>query len=68
MLQEAILTKLQSGVEAEEGGWQQRLALAQALFVQPDVLLLDEPTNHMDLAAVRWRRSYEIIEISRERL
>lgn len=49
-------------------GWQQRLALAQALFVQPDVLLLDEPTNHMDLAAVRWRRSFEIIEISRERL
>jgi ATPase subunit of ABC transporter with duplicated ATPase domains len=31
-----------------------RIALAQALFIQPDILLLDEPTNHLDLHAVLW--------------
>ena len=28
-----------------------RIALAQALFISPDVLLLDEPTNHLDIPA-----------------
>jgi ATP-binding cassette subfamily F protein 3 len=36
------------------GGWQRRLALAQALMARSDVLLLDEPTNHLDLDAVIW--------------
>ncbi|MBF0124837.1 MAG: ABC-F family ATP-binding cassette domain-containing protein [Magnetococcales bacterium] len=36
------------------GGWRMRLALAQALFAQPDLLLLDEPTNHLDLESVTW--------------
>jgi ATP-binding cassette, subfamily F, member 3 len=36
------------------GGWQRRLALAQALMGRSDVLLLDEPTNHLDLDAVLW--------------
>ncbi|MEM7296775.1 MAG: ABC-F family ATP-binding cassette domain-containing protein [Bacteroidota bacterium] len=40
------------------GGQKKRIALAQALVVNPDFLILDEPTNHLDLAIIEWLENY----------
>ncbi|KAI1907284.1 translational elongation factor EF-1 alpha [Ophidiomyces ophidiicola] len=42
------------------GGWKMKLALARAVFEEPDILLLDEPTNHLDVKNVAWLEQYLI--------
>ena len=50
--------QLHGPITALSGGWKMKLALARAVFEEPDILLLDEPTNHMDVVNVRWLEDY----------
>lgn len=48
----------QAPLQSFSGGWRARIALAQGLFMEPDLLMLDEPTNHLDLDAVLWLTAF----------
>ncbi|KAI7100578.1 Elongation factor, partial [Hortaea werneckii] len=50
--------QLSGPITALSGGWKMKLALARAVFQEPDILLLDEPTNHLDVKNVKWLEDY----------
>jgi len=50
--------QLGAPITSLSGGWKMKLALARAVFEQPDILLLDEPTNHLDVKNVKWLEDY----------
>lgn len=49
-----LFPDLEQRVETLSGGWRKRLAITQALLLEPDILLMDEPTNHLDVEGILW--------------
>ena len=53
-----VQEQLDAPITSLSGGWKMKLALARAVFEEPDILMLDEPTNHMDVKNVKWLEDY----------
>ena len=67
--QKSVISKILKGLGFDDqsqlqkithfsGGWRMRIALAKALYIQPDILFLDEPSNHLDINATVWLTDY----------
>lgn len=54
ILTKAGFTNPDVAISTLSGGWKKRLAIAMALFGNPDVIFFDEPTNHLDVDGVFW--------------
>ncbi|KAF2101253.1 ARM repeat-containing protein [Rhizodiscina lignyota] len=53
-----VKEQIEAPITSLSGGWKMKLALARAVFEEPDILMLDEPTNHMDVKNVAWLEDY----------
>ncbi|RMZ81078.1 hypothetical protein DV738_g2397, partial [Chaetothyriales sp. CBS 135597] len=53
-----VQEQFEGAITSLSGGWKMKLALARAVFEEPDILLLDEPTNHLDVKNVAWLENY----------